>query len=282
MDSFLSASVFFLITNRVNAFMKIQGKNIVITGGASGIGRGLVQRFKQEGAANILIADINAEELNQFAEEIGATACVCDVSKEDDVKNLIDTAKAQFGHIDLYCGNAGIIYKGGFETPNEQWEKIWAVNVMAHVYAARHALPDMVKRGDGYFLITASAAGLLSQVGSATYSVTKHAALALAEWLLITHGAEGIKVSALCPQAVESKMTANSNGGVAGQDGMLKPDAVADTVIQALDEERFMVLPHAEVEKYFRNKASDYQRWIKGMQRLQEQFGLPSPYKTES
>ncbi|MGI1677118.1 MAG: SDR family oxidoreductase [Cellvibrionaceae bacterium] len=258
--------------------MKIQGKNIVITGGASGIGRGLVKRFKEEGAANIVIADINAEELNEFAEEMGATACLCDVSKESDIQNLISTAESQFGHIDLYCGNAGIMCPGGFETSNKDWERMWGVNVMAHVYAARHALPNMVKRGEGYFLITASAAGLLSQVGSATYSVTKHAALSLAEWLMITHGAEGIKVSALCPQAVESKMTANSNGGVAGQDGMLKAEVVADCVVKCIDEEKFMVLPHPEVEKYFLNKAKDYQRWIGGMQKLQEQFGLPSAF----
>ncbi|GAB1258735.1 SDR family oxidoreductase [Aurantivibrio plasticivorans] len=259
--------------------MKIAGKTVVVTGGASGIGKGLVQRFKEEGAANIVIADINADELNAFAEEIGATACLCDVSKESDIKNLIDTAEQQFGHIDLFCGNAGILAKGGFETPNEVWEKMWAVNVMAHVYAARHALPKMIERGEGYFLITASAAGLLTQVGSATYSATKHAALGVAEWLQVTHGGQGIKVSALCPQAVESKMTAQSNGGVAGLDGMLKPDAVAQTVIEALEAERFMVLPHPEVEKYFQNKANDYQRWIGGMQKLQERFGLPNELK---
>jgi NAD(P)-dependent dehydrogenase (short-subunit alcohol dehydrogenase family) len=254
--------------------MKIAGKTVVVTGGASGIGRALVKRFKAEGAANIVIADINAEELNAFAKEIGGKAMLCDVSQEEQVKALVQSTEKDFGQIDLFCGNAGIIYKGGVETPNDKWEKIWQVNVMAHVYSTRHALPKMIERGDGYFMITASAAGLLSQVGSATYSVTKHAALALAEWLLITHGAQGIKVSALCPQAVESKMTAGSDGGVAGQDGMLKAETVADTVIAALDEERFMILPHPEVEKYFRNKATDYQRWIRGMQRLQEQFGI--------
>lgn len=254
--------------------MKLQGKTVVVTGGASGIGRGLVKRFKEEGAANIVIADINAEELEEFAAEMGATAQLCDVSSEEQVKHLVKSTEERFGQIDLFCGNAGIIAKGGVETPNEAWEKMWAVNVMAHVYATRHALPAMIERGEGYFLITASAAGLLSQVGSATYSVTKHAAVALAEWIQITHGAEGIKVSALCPQAVESKMTADTQGGgVAGQDGMLSADQVADVVVKCLDEERFMVLPHPEVEKYFQNKANDYQRWLRGMQRLQEQFG---------
>lgn len=256
--------------------MKIQGKTVVVTGGASGIGLGLVKRFKQEGAANIVMADINQQELDQHASELGVTACYCNVSQENDVKNLIDSTIEKFGQIDLFCGNAGIFIRGGVETPNEGWDRIWGINVMAHVYAARHLLPHMIKRGEGYFLITASAAGLLSQVGSATYSVTKHAALALAEWLLITHGAQGIKVSALCPQAVESKMTAGSDGGVAGQDGMLKPEQVADVVVKAIDEERFVILPHPEVETYFQRKANDYQRWIRGMQRLQEQFGIPA------
>jgi short-subunit dehydrogenase len=150
---------------------------------------------------------------------------------------------------------------------------MWGVNVMAHVFAARHALPHMIERGAGYFLITASAAGLLSQINSAPYAVTKHAAVAFAEWLLITHGAQGIGVSALCPQAVASKMTAGSDGGVAGQDGMLTPEEVAQCVVQGLDAERFLILPHPQVEKYFQNKAQDYQRWIRGMQRLQERFG---------
>jgi len=254
--------------------MNVKGKTGVVTGGASGIGRALVKKFKHEGAANIVIADIVADELQPFAKEIGGKAVLCDVSQEDQIKELVQSTEKDFGCIDLFCGNAGIIFKGGMETPNAQWEKIWQVNVMAHVYATRHALPLMLERGEGYFLITASAAGLLSQVGSATYSVTKHAALALAEWLLITHGAQGIKVSALCPQAVESKMTAPSkDGGVAGLDGMLPAEAVADKVIEGLADERFMILPHPQVEKYFQNKANDYQRWIRGMQRLQEQFG---------
>ena len=254
--------------------MKIAGKTVVVTGGASGIGRAMVKKFKQEGAANIVVADINKDELEEFAAEIGGKAFLCDVSQEEQVKELVQSTEKDFGQIDLYCGNAGIIFKGGVETSNDKWEKIWQVNVMAHVYATRHALPAMLRRGDGYFLITASAAGLLSQVGSATYSVTKHAALALAEWLLITHGAQGIKVSALCPQAVESKMTApTKDGGVAGLDGMLPAEAVAEKVVEALGDERFMILPHPQVEKYFQNKANDYQRWIRGMQRLQEQFG---------
>ncbi|MCW8196787.1 SDR family oxidoreductase [Proteobacteria bacterium 005FR1] len=252
--------------------MKLQGKTVVVTGGASGIGLGLVRRFKEEGAANIVIADINQQELDDAAAEVSGVARLCDVSKEEQVKDLVEYTEKTFGRIDLFCGNAGIIARGGVETPNETWEKMWAVNVMAHVYATRHALPAMLERGDGYFLITASAAGLLSQIGSATYSVTKHAALSLAEWVKITHGAQGIKVSALCPQAVESKMTAGGSGA-AFINGMLPAAAVADEVVKCLEAERFLVLPHPEVDKYFKNKANDYERWLKGMQRLQEQFG---------
>lgn len=253
--------------------MKVEGKNIVVTGAASGIGRGLVERFKDEGAAAIVIADVDEAALHAFSGEVGATPYVCDVGKESEVQALVEFAESRLGHIDLFCGNAGILHRGGVDTPNEVWEKQWAVNVMAHVYATRHALPNMLKRGEGYFLITASAAGLLTQIGSATYSVTKHAALALAEWVHITHGSDGIKVSALCPQAVESKMTAGSRGGVAGLDGMLTPAQVAEAVIQGLADERFLILPHPEVAKYFQNKANDYQRWLQGMQRLQAQFG---------
>jgi NAD(P)-dependent dehydrogenase (short-subunit alcohol dehydrogenase family) len=252
--------------------MKLQGKTVVVTGGASGIGLGLVRRFKEEGAANIVIADIHQQELDEAAAEVGGAARLCDVSQEEQVKDLVEYAEKTFGQIDLFCGNAGILARGGVETPNEIWEKMWAVNVMAHVYATRHALPAMLERGEGYFLITASAAGLLSQIGSATYSVTKHAALSLAEWIKITHGAQGIKVSALCPQAVESKMTAGGSGA-AFVNGMLSASEVADVVVNCLDEERFLVLPHPEVDKYFKNKANDYERWIRGMQRLQEQFG---------
>jgi NAD(P)-dependent dehydrogenase (short-subunit alcohol dehydrogenase family) len=199
----------------------------------------------------------------------------CDVSREDDVKALVDTAIARFGHIDLFCCNAGIIHRGGVETHNPVWERMWGVNVTAHLFAERHALPHISERGAGYFLITASAAGLLSQINSTPYVVTKHAAVAFAECLLITYGAQGIGVSALCPQAVALKMTAGSDGGVAGQDGMLTPEQVAQaqSVVQGLDEARFLILPHPEVEQYFQHKAKDYQRWIRGMQRLQARFG---------
>ena len=253
--------------------MQLSGKHIVITGAASGIGLGLARRFRQEDAASLMLADIDGPALEAVARELGAQAFVCDVSLEADVAKLVDASLAAHGRIDLFCANAGIIARGGVETPDALWQRMWGTNVMAHVYAARHVLPDMLRRGEGYLLFTVSAAGLLSQINSATYSVTKHAALALAEWLLITHGAQGLKVSALCPQAVESKMTAGGSGGVAGQDGMLTAAQVAQSVVEGLADERFLILPHPEVATYFQRKANDYQRWLRGMQRLQEKFG---------
>jgi NAD(P)-dependent dehydrogenase (short-subunit alcohol dehydrogenase family) len=254
--------------------MQVKGKHVVITGAASGIGLGLARRFHQEGAASLILADVDAPGLAAAARELGATGRVCDVSREAEVEALVRTSLDTHGRIDLFCANAGIIARGGAETPDSVWQRMWGVNVMAHVYTARHVLPDMLRRGEGYLLFTVSAAGLLSQVNSASYSVTKHAALALAEWLLITHGAQGIKVSALCPQAVESKMTAGSNGGVAGQDGMLTAAQVAQSVVDGLADERFLILPHPEVATYFQRKAGDYSRWIRGMQRLQQKYGV--------
>jgi NAD(P)-dependent dehydrogenase (short-subunit alcohol dehydrogenase family) len=195
------------------------------------------------------------------------------VSDEAQVRDLVETAEKQNGPIDLFFSNAGIGIPGGVEVPNDQWQRIWDVNVMAHIYAARAVLPGMLARGEGYLVSTASAAGLLTQIGSAPYAVTKHAAVALAEWLAVTHGNQGIRVSVLCPQAVRTAMTAGSkDGGVAGVDGMLEPEEVAECVIQALDEERFLILPHAEVEEYMRRKAGDYDRWLRGMRKLQKRF----------
>jgi NAD(P)-dependent dehydrogenase (short-subunit alcohol dehydrogenase family) len=252
--------------------MQVRGKHIVITGAASGIGLGLARRFHQEGAASLMLADIDGPGLAAAAQELGAITRVCDVSREADVAALVRASLDAHGRIDLFCANAGIIARGGAETPDAVWQRMWGVNVMAHVYTARHVLPDMLGRGQGYLLFTVSAAGLLSQINSASYTVTKHAALALAEWLLITHGARGIKVSALCPQAVESKMTAGGSG-VAGQDGVLTAAQVAQSVVEGLADERFLILPHPEVATYMQRKAGDHARWIRGMQRLQQKYG---------
>ncbi len=247
--------------------MKVDGKHVVVTGAASGIGAALAARFEREGARAVVRADV------QRAEGVLA----CDVTREADLVALVDEAEAANGPIDLFCSNAGII--GGFggpEVSDDDWRRTIDVNVMAHIWLARHLVPRMVERGGGYLLNTASAAGLLTQLGSAPYSVTKHAAVAFAEWLAITYGDAGLKVSVLCPQAVRTAMTAGTEaGGVAGVDGMLEPDAVADAVVAGLDAERFLILPHPVVADYFRRKADDYDRWLRGMRRLQARYSQP-------
>ena len=253
--------------------MKLSGKHAVVTGGASGIGRALCRRFKAEGARGVVVADLDSSGAKAVADEIGGLAVEVDVGDEDQVRNLVEVAEREYGPIDLFFSNAGIGLPGGVEVENEGWQKIWDVNVMAHVFASRAVLSSMLGRGEGYILSTASAAGLLSQIGSAPYAVTKHAAVALAEWLAITYGDQGIKVSVLCPQAVRTAMTADSrNGGVAGLDGMLEAEEVADSVVQAIDEERFLILPHPTVLGYMQRKTSDYDRWLAGMRRLQARF----------
>ncbi|MBF0279943.1 MAG: SDR family oxidoreductase [SAR324 cluster bacterium] len=253
--------------------MKLKDKIAVVTGGAGGIGKAMAHRFIQEGARQVIIADLDEEKTLAAAREIGAAGIKADVRVETDIINLVEESEANFGPIDLFCSNAGICILGGIEVSDEDWQKIWDINLMAHVYAARTLIPKMLARGGGYLLNTASAAGLLSQIGSAPYSVTKHAAVAFAEFLSITHGKQGIKVSVLCPQAVRTEMTAGmKDGGVAGVDGMLEPHQLAETVIETLEEERFLVLPHPEVLTYMQRKTSDYDRWLGGMQRLQERF----------
>ena len=257
--------------------MKLNDKIAIVTGAGSGIGRAMAKRFIQEGARQVIIADLHADSLTSLAAEIGARAIKTDVANEQEVIHLIRTVEQDYGQIDLLCNNAGIGVGGGPETSNEDWQRIWEINVMAHIYATRAALPDMLNRGEGYILNTASAAGLLTQIGSAPYAVTKHAAVAYAEWLAVTYGDRGIKVSALCPQAVRTAMTANTEGGgVAGVDGMMEPEELCDTVIETLDAESFLVLPHKEVLTYMQRKTADYDRWIKGMMRLQAAYGVDS------
>ncbi len=257
--------------------MQISGKVVVVTGGASGIGKALCERFAEEGAAAVVVSDINADGASAVAEGIAAKTRVLsvrtDVSQEPDMVALVQAAVDAFGHIDLFCSNAGIFTAGTESVSNEDWQRIWDINVMAHIYGARSVLPHMLARGEGYLLNTASAAGLLSQIGSAPYAVTKHAAVGFAEWLAITYGSQGIKVSVLCPQAVRTEMTANTQGGgVAGVDGMLEPEALAQTVIETLAEERFLCLPHPQVLTYMQRKTADYDRWLGGMRRLNDKF----------
>lgn len=255
--------------------MKVRDRIVVVTGGASGIGRALSRRFADEGARKVIVADLDEARARTVADEIGdaGSAFSVDVARETEMASLVDEVEAEWGSIDLFCSNAGIFLSGGLEQSDEAWERIWKVNVMSHVYAARQLVPRMIERGGGYLLTTASAAGLLSQIGSVTYAVTKHAAVALAEWIAITHGADGIKVSILCPQAVRTPMLTSEDGSVASVDGVLEPDDVADAVVEALDEERLLVLPHPRVAEYVRRRAEDPDRWISGMQRLQERFG---------
>ncbi len=251
--------------------MKLFGKVAVVTGGASGIGRALCRRFAAEGARSVVVADLDAAGARQVAREIGGLAVPTDVSREPDVIRLVQRAAAECGPIDLFCSNAGIALDGGVEVPDADWQRIWAINYMAHVYAARAVLPGMLARGEGYLLQTASAAGLLTQIGSAPYSVTKHAAVALAEWLAITYGDRGIKVSCLCPQGVRTNMLASAESAPARflLETALAPEQVAGAVVTGLAAERFLILPHPEVAEYFRRKADDYDRWLRGMRRLQ-------------
>lgn len=252
--------------------MLIKGRTIVVTGAASGIGRALARRFAKDGAKCVVCSDIDGEGATAVAREIGGVAFKTNVALESDIRELIERVEADHGAIDLFCSNAGIGIGGGAEVSNEGWQRIWDINVMAHVWAARHLVPRMIARGGGYLLNTASAAGLLSQIGSAPYAVTKHAAVGFAEWLAITHGDQGIKVSVLCPQAVRTAMTAGNPDGVASVDGMIEPDDVADACMRAIEAEDFLILPHPEVLEYMKRKATDYNRWIGGMRKLNRKY----------
>lgn len=250
--------------------MEVTNRVVVVTGGARGIGRALARRFAQAGAEAVIVADVDEAGARTVAREIEGTAVRCDVSREDDVADLVDKVHTASGRIDIFCSNAGIAVSGGPEAVTSDWQRIWDVNVMSHVFVARHVLPQMLERKEGYLLGTVSAAGLLNHVFAAPYGVTKAAALSLFEWLAIAHGEEGIRVSCLCPQGVKTGMLLAERH--IGLDfltaGALEPEAVADAVVHGLREERFLILPHPEVAQYFSRKAQDYDRWLKGMRRL--------------
>jgi NAD(P)-dependent dehydrogenase (short-subunit alcohol dehydrogenase family) len=256
--------------------MQLQGKVAVVTGGGSGIGRALCQRFAAEGARGVVVADLYEETARDTAAEFGGMAVAVDVGIEEQLVRLVERATAEFGVIDLFCSNAGICPQGGPEFTDAGWQRAWQVNVMSHIYAARAVLPGMIARRSGYLLQTASAAGLLTQLGSAPYSVTKHAAVGFAEWLSITYAEAGIKVSCLCPQGVHTDMLRTAEGGLADflRESALAPETVADAVVQGLADERFLILPHPEVAEYFLHKAEDYERWLRGMRRLQDKLGV--------
>ncbi len=254
--------------------MKIQDKVVVVTGAASGIGRGLCRRFAAEGAKGVVVSDYNGQGAAKVAGEIGGLAVTADVGKEADVKRLVEIATAHYGPIDLFCSNAGISVTGGPEVPDSDWQRCWDIHVMAHVYAARAVLPSMIERGGGYLLQTGSAGGLLTTLGAAPYAITKHASVAFAEWLSITYASQGIKVSCLCPFGVISGMLNENTPGVGKyiMQTAMTPDQCAEHVIAGLEKEEFLILPHPEILEYFRNKANDYERWLRGMRRQQEQY----------
>jgi len=258
--------------------MNLKDKVVVVTGGASGIGRALCVRFKAEGAKAVVVADVQAAAAAQVAKEVGGVAIETNVARESDIQRLVKQTCDQFGAIDLFCSNAGI-GEGGVEASDSDWQRSWEINVMAHVYGARAVLPAMLARGEGYLLQTVSAAGLLTQIGAAPYSVTKHAAQAFAEWLAITYGDRGIRVSALCPQGVRTPMleAASSGPGAFLVENAVTPEYVADCVVKALAEERFLILPHPEVAQYYTNRATDTSRWLKGMRRLQASMQTMKP-----
>ena len=255
--------------------MRVSDKVVVVTGGGSGIGAGLASRFSQEGAAAVIVADIDLAAASRVAGKIDGHALQVDVSDEDSNRRLIEDVEANFGPIDLFCANAGVAFEGDEQSPDNFWDRMWGINFKAHVFAARHLIPLWTGRGGGYLLVTASAAGLLSNIGAAQYTVTKHAAVAFAEWISITYGDRGVKVSCLCPQGVRTPML--EQAGKVGEllaETALSTEEVASAVIAGLDAERFLILPHPEVADFLLRKATDRDGWIAGMQRLQARLGL--------
>ncbi len=262
--------------------MKLTDKTIVITGAASGIGRALALRFAAERPRGLVLADLprQAAGLEALAAALSrdgagagapvpALAVPGDVGNEAHVRALVAAAEERFGGPDVFFSNAGLIRDGDENAPDADWDLNWQVHVMAHLYAARAAIPGMKARGGGYLLSTASAAGLITSLPSAAYAVSKHAAIALAEWLAIRHGSDGIRVSVLCPQAVDTPMIQDRPASTAARtDGVVSPEAVAQACVEGIDSEAFLILPHPEVIDYFRRKAGDYDRWLGGMRRF--------------
>lgn len=248
--------------------MEVSGRVVVVTGGASGIGRALCRRLAEEGARGLVVADLDLGGAEEVAAEVGGLAVRADVTIEEEVQALVSRALEAFGRIDLYCSNAGVAFGGGPEAQDPAWQRSFQVHLMAHVYAARAVLPGMLQRGEGCFLGTVSAAGLLNHVDAAPYAATKAAGLSFLEWLSIAYGDRGILVAALCPQGVRTPMLASEGERSFLWAGALEPDEVARRVVLGLHQERFLILPHPEVEQYFQRKASDYDRWLRGMRRL--------------
>jgi NAD(P)-dependent dehydrogenase (short-subunit alcohol dehydrogenase family) len=271
--------------------MKLLDRTVVVTGAASGIGRALALRFARERPRGLVLADLPraAQAIEALAASleagdgagrppVPALAVPADVGVESQVRALVAAADASFGHVDVFCSNAGLIRDGDEHQPDADWAESMQVHLMAHVYAARAVVPGMRARGEGYLLNTASAAGLITSLPSATYAVSKHAAIALAEWLAIRHGDAGVRVSVLCPQAVDTPMIAGRAGAAAAaNDGVIGADALAEAVVAGLDAESFLILPHPQVLQYFQRKAQDYDRWIGGMRRFAARLDARPP-----
>ena len=263
--------------------MQVNGKVVVVTGGAKGIGRALCEALHRAGAAKVIVTDLDVATARTVAASLDGAAFKCDVAQEKDILHVVDETERLFGPIDLFCSNAGI--GAGFDplsenaggASDEPFMRSFAVHVMAHVYAARHLVPRFKARGGGYFLNTISAAGLLSQIGSPAYSTTKHAAVGFAENLAISHKADGIKVSILCPQGVDTDMLRSIPKGPQSGDGDLSPEQVAQDALKGIEQETFVILPHPQVLGYMRRKTENYDRWIAGMAKIQarmrEDFG---------
>ena len=261
--------------------MELDGAVAVVTGAASGIGRSLARALALDAGSVVVVADIDGPGAEGVAAEIAAEtgpgrtagfAASIDVTDETAVVALIERVEASLGPIELWCGNAGISRLGGVERPDEEWNRVWDVNVMAHVIASRHLVPRWVERGSGHLLVTASAAGLLTNFGTASYAVTKHAAVGLAEWIAVTHGDDGVRVSCLCPQGVRTPMTENEGAVAVDQVralGLIEPTEVAAVTLEALQQDRFLILPHPEVATYERRRTGDRERWLAGMRRMQ-------------
>ena len=271
--------------------MELRDRVVVVTGGGSGIGEAFAHAARAGGARHVVVADLNGVDAARVAVAVGGTGVTLDVRDEAAIVAMVSSIEANHGPIDVFMSNAGFVTTGGLEDSNDRIQNMWEVHVLAHIYAARAVLPSMIARGEGYLLNTASAAGLLSQIGSMSYSITKHAAVSLAEWLSITHHHQGIRVSVLCPQAVATNIVANSpdamgrapgddtslDGGVAAGDGVRTSAEVAQACVEALRMERFHVLPHPEVQTYMERKATDVDRWLTGMRRFQTILAAGGP-----
>ena len=263
--------------------MQIEGAVTIVTGGANGIGAAMARRFAAAGAGGILVADLDEPAAALVAAEIvglgvPAAARRVDVTDRAQVEEMVLAAEERFGPVDLLCSNAGIGTGAGLDAGAEVWNRAWEVNVLAHVYAAQAVLPSMLERGHGTLLNTCSAAGLLTMLGDAPYAVTKHAAVAFAEWLSITYGTRGIQVAALCPQGVETALLREGAGSVAEQavrlaGKVLAPEEVADVVVEGLTDGRFLILPHPEVADHLRRKATDPDRWLTALQGIAASMG---------